>query len=159
MAPNRHKTRRFPPAAGSPEPSVYGTTWTSLLFVWTWMGSGYAKDPYGEVHLKELIRLQITMYIYICIYMYICIYIYTYIDIHSCIHIMITYVCIYIYISIRCTYLGILFKCPKCWPRIKLQSIPKQFSTRKFLKWGSGTMTASMKGDLLGQQSTPVKGT
>jgi hypothetical protein len=60
MAPNRHKTRRFPPAAGSPEPSVYGTTWTSLLFVWTWMGSGYAKDPYGEVHLKELIRLQIT---------------------------------------------------------------------------------------------------
>ena len=24
------------------------------------VGSGYAKDPYGEVHLKELIRLQIT---------------------------------------------------------------------------------------------------
>ena len=29
------------------------------------VGSGYAKDPYGEVHLKELIRLQITIYIYI----------------------------------------------------------------------------------------------
>ena len=31
------------------------------------VGSGYAKDPYGEVHLKELIRLQITIYIYIYI--------------------------------------------------------------------------------------------
>ena len=92
------------------------------------MGSGYAKDPYGEVHLKELIRLQITMYIYMYIYIYVCMYIYIYIHRYTFMYTYYDHICMYIYITIRCTYLGILFKCPKCWPRIKLQSIPKQFS-------------------------------
>ena len=83
-------------------------------------------------------------------------YIYTYIDIHSCIHIMITYVYIYTYKMYVSRY---TVQVPQVLALDKAAIHSEAVFHTHVSEVGSGTMTASMKGDLLGQQSTAVMGT